>query len=83
MCVDVAGVRLLEAAAERCRSSSALFPEHRYVSNLGLQIILAMGYTSRSLSVPSSLPSGTDADGIVESSWRPTSTFQKNSRHVT
>lgn len=29
MCVDVAGVKLVEAAAERCRSSSALFPEHR------------------------------------------------------
>lgn len=29
MCLDVAGVRLLEAAAGRCRDSSWLFPEHR------------------------------------------------------
>lgn len=32
MCVDVAGVRLMEAAAARCRDDSALFPEHRYVA---------------------------------------------------
>jgi hypothetical protein len=30
MCVDVAGVQLMEAAAARCKDSTALFPEHRY-----------------------------------------------------
>src|SRR5690242_10487125 len=34
MCLDVAAVRLMEAAAERCRQSSSLFPEHRYSGRL-------------------------------------------------
>lgn len=31
MCVDVAGVQLMEAAAVRCRTGAALFPELRCV----------------------------------------------------
>lgn len=35
MCLDVAAVGLMEAAAQRCRDSSSLFPEHRYGTEAG------------------------------------------------